>query len=314
MSRDVEYDVATMFAEDVKGHRLIVRHDQGLYRHLVFEQREHSWNNRFELLTAPGSLTITGDRGSYTFRRLRDIFHFFRSNPDRPHRINVSYWAEKLPDAGRSVRVYSEDVLRDLLDEHLRTAIAERDAILKEFNDENERQREQWREGLRYDGIIDENDPDWAPFEPERAEDWPELVAAIKLVEEAQQEIADYDADCWLSHEDGARRLLKELERIGLVGDTWEWDLSDWDFHFVWCLNAIAWGIQQYDNAVRQGLHVIRTAPIAWDTPLPTTLPVKPEKKVEKAEPGPVRFEVTMGVIHPAGAHEVTIKPTGGVL
>jgi hypothetical protein len=305
----VEHDAFAMFAEDVKEHRLIVRLDQGLHRHLVFEQREHSWNNRFELITAPGSLTITGDRGSHTFRRQMDMFEFFRGNPDRPHRINVSYWAEKLPDAGRSVQVYSEDVVKGLLDEHLRTAIAERDAIQREFDEENERQRDEWREGLRFDGVIDENDPDWAPFEPERVEDWPELAKAIKLVDDAQREIDDYD----LGYEDSARSLLRELDRIGLVSDTWEWDLSDWDFHFVWCLNAIAWGIQQYDRAVRDGLHVVRTGPIAWDDPLPTTAPVQPEP-VKEAESKPVRFEVTMGTARRPAPNMVTVEPTGGVL
>jgi hypothetical protein len=310
---DIEQQVAAIFANDVGRHRLIVRHDQGLYRHLVFEQPEHSWSARFELITAPGSLTISGDHGSHTFRRMTDMFQFFRSNPDRPHRINVSYWAEKLPDYGRSVQVYSWDVLHDQLNEHLGAAIAARDAIQQEFDEENERQREEWREGLRYDGVIDENDPDWAPFQPERAEDWPELIKACKLVADAKELIDDYGADGWLAHEDGARQLLKELEQIGLVSGTWEWDLTDWDFHFVWCLNAISWGIQQYDRAVRDGLHVIRTAPVAWDTPLPTTAPAKPEP-IAKSEPTPVKFEVTMGTAHPAGAAMVAVQPQGEVL
>jgi hypothetical protein len=275
---DLETDVAHCFAGDVAGHRLIVRMDQGLYRHLVFESREHSWNNRFELITAPGSLTITGDRGAHTFRRVTDMFQFFRSNPDRPHHINIGYWAEKLPDAGRSVQDYSEQVARQHIKEYLDEAIKMRDAVQRELDEENARQLDEWREDLRAEGVR-EGDPDYPPPAPEREEDWPELVKARVLVDKALVVLADAEFDGALSYVDGARQVLGELERIGLASDTWEWDLTDWDFHFIWCLHAIAWGIQQYDNAVRTGLHRPRTAPVPWDTPLPTTTPAKPKRQ-----------------------------------
>lgn len=311
---DIEQDVAQSFAVDVAEHRLMVRHDQGLYRHLVFERLEHAWNGGFELVSTPGTLTIVGGHGAYTFRRVQDMFQFFRSNPDRPHRINASYWAEKTYDGARSVQVYSEAVLRQRLGEPLRDAIAARDALQREFDEENQRQLEAWREELEVERELEGFDEaDYPAPEPERDEDWPELIEARKLVDEAQELVGDYDDDGQLSYEDGARRLLAELERIGLVGDTWEWDLSDWDFHFLWCLNAIAWGIQQYDRAVRAGLHQVRTGPVSWDTPLPTTPPVKPEPAATPA-PTPVKFEVTMGTTHPAGAHTVSVSPQGGVL
>jgi hypothetical protein len=31
--------------------------------------------------------------------------------------------------------------------------------------------------------------------------------------------------------------------------DVWEWDCTEWNFHFIWCLYAIVWGIQQYDKS-----------------------------------------------------------------
>lgn len=290
-SADIEADVARSFGDDVAGHRMIVRHDQGLYRHLVFEQREDSWNNRFELITTPGTLTIVGDRGGHIFRRLTDMFQFFRSNPDRPHRIDVGYWAEKTPDHGRSVKVYSEELTRQLIAEHLQEAVQNRDALLKEFQEENERQHESWREDLHAEG-IEEGDPDYPPPTPERLEDWPELLAAIKLVERAAEEIQNYEDDGMLGYEDGARQLLDELDVIGLVSDTWEWDLHDWDYHFVWCLNAISWGIQQYDSAIRAGLHVRRTGPMPWDVPLPTTPPAGWQPRPSDRDP--IRFEIVL--------------------
>ncbi|MDO8357241.1 MAG: hypothetical protein Q7U76_12695 [Nitrospirota bacterium] len=32
--------------------------------------------------------------------------------------------------------------------------------------------------------------------------------------------------------------------------DSWEWDLTEYTFSFTWCCYAIAWGIQQYDDAL----------------------------------------------------------------
>lgn len=57
---DIEHQVATAFTHDVTNHRMSGKLDHGLHRYLVFEQREHSWNNRFELVTWPGKLAING--------------------------------------------------------------------------------------------------------------------------------------------------------------------------------------------------------------------------------------------------------------
>lgn len=231
ISADIEHRAALAFASDVAKHRLIVRLDQGLHRHLVFEQREHAWNGRFELLTAPGSLTITGDHGSHTFRRQRDMFQFFRNNGHR-HRINPGYWAEKLPDAGRSVKVYDECVVKAQIEDALA--------------------------------------------------DWPENrpAGSTKSADEIRALITEHEQ--WglgLHDESSARHLLSDLEVIGLVSDTWEWDLTGWDFHFLWCLHAIAWGVRQYDAAVSAGLHVARPGPVPWGTPLPTAAPTAPARR-----------------------------------
>jgi hypothetical protein len=51
-------------------------------------------------------------------------------------------------------------------------------------------------------------------------------------------------------YEDGARQALDAFEH-GACGwrfvDTWEWDLSDYEWSFLWCCHAIQWGIAQYD-------------------------------------------------------------------
>ena len=80
---------------------------------------------------------------------------------------------------------------------------------------------------------------DIARDEPERAE---HVATARKRIQEA---IADGEAE----EEADARAVLRELEDDGILSDTWEWDLRDWDYRFLWNCHAIAWGLQQYDAA-----------------------------------------------------------------
>jgi hypothetical protein len=280
VKRDIERHVATMFAVDMANHRMIVRLDQGLHRHLVFEQPEHSWNDRFELITAPGSLTITGDRGSHTFRRMTDMFAFFRTSGDDRYRINPQYWAEKLPDGGRSVQVYDEDKTSERLKE-----------LLKDLAEEYRRDLADWRAEVAEYG--------------DDAGDKPEMP---KVLRTARELVSDYRYE--IGYEAGARQLLGELESIGAASDTWEWDLSDWDFHFLHNLHAIAWGIRQYDNAVKSGLHKVRPALVAWDTPIPCT----PPKKPAKAKPKPIAINAIV-MLAPAPRPVVkTAAVVGGVL
>lgn len=53
--------------------------------------------------------------------------------------------------------------------------------------------------------------------------------------------------------ESTARRKLEEFMHLGSGGqfvfnDSWEIGGRDFSYHFLWCLYAIVWGIQQYDE------------------------------------------------------------------
>ncbi|GAA2696402.1 hypothetical protein [Actinoplanes palleronii] len=63
--------------------------------------------------------------------------------------------------------------------------------------------------------------------------------------DEIKERVNDGEGDC----EDGAREILRDGEQAGLWSGTWEWDLRDWDWHFLYCLNAIVAGIKAYDKA-----------------------------------------------------------------
>jgi hypothetical protein len=53
-----------------------------------------------------------------------------------------------------------------------------------------------------------------------------------------------------ISFEEPAREALSDFSFKGYrFHDTWEWDFTDWDHHYLWCCHAVAWGIRQYDDA-----------------------------------------------------------------
>jgi len=48
--------------------------------------------------------------------------------------------------------------------------------------------------------------------------------------------------------EESAYLILRDFEFKGFRWtDTWEWDLRDYDWWFLWSCHAIVWGIAQYD-------------------------------------------------------------------
>ena len=81
-----------MNLQQVQHHTLTIIHDQGLNRHIRFK-KPNTGNQCFDLITWPGHLLITGDMGSYLFKRLDDMFQFFRTGR---WKINPAYWGEKL--------------------------------------------------------------------------------------------------------------------------------------------------------------------------------------------------------------------------
>jgi hypothetical protein len=211
-------EFAEAFANDVAEHEMTVLRDDGLYRHLRFA-RSHRNGGWFDLITWPGCLVVKGDMGGHIFSRMLDMFEFFRSS----QAINPGYWAEKTPDGRQSVRKYSEDVLRADLEPHLAEYEAEvYPGLLAKYEAAR----------VEYDAL---------PPEAQRLAPFPvKPVSPRWLFDEAAKQ-----GD--LSHEDGARQFLRELEHDGVVADTWEWSLAEYTHQFLWCCHAIAWGIHKYD-------------------------------------------------------------------
>lgn len=77
------------FEAAVKDHVFLVIRDDGLYRHLRCRAHDTAWNS-WDIVTWPGYLSITGDRGGRVFARTDDmLIDFFKG------KANVPYWLEK---------------------------------------------------------------------------------------------------------------------------------------------------------------------------------------------------------------------------
>lgn len=273
-----QHQAADLFARDVVRHQMRVLLDQGIHRHLQFRSSHSAFDSWFDLITYPGGLTVTGCRQSWTFRREYDMFGFFRAGG---YRANPQYHAEKLQTPYGAAKEYSKEAvfayLADTLDQWQDDdpdRLMEYLEQLREFAADMRRRQAGAIGGAR--SVYSK------PRRPKR----PLTARTLR----AQIRQADEDGD--LEHEQGARGLLYELEEQKVVSDTWEWDLHDYHFDFLWSLHAVCWGVKQYDTAVRSGAHRVRSALVPWDQPHPTVAP---------ARPGPLRERSIYDVSPPAG-------------
>lgn len=123
------------FVKDVAQHEMTIVRDDGNHRHVVFA-KPGTYCQRFELITWPGYLCYSGDMGTYVFRRLEDMFAFFRdARPEGEKlRINLGYWAEKLEATDRcdGSQCWSEYKFRDVIEGYLKDSDEPISASLRE--------------------------------------------------------------------------------------------------------------------------------------------------------------------------------------
>lgn len=121
-------EFAEQFERDIDRHVMEIIRDEGICRHIRF-CRPGTMCMHFDLLTWPGYLCYTGDMGTYVFRRLNDMFEFFRrSSEDRKYQIDRRYWAEKIQAADLDgVKEFSEDAFRANVKEYFDQATEDPD-------------------------------------------------------------------------------------------------------------------------------------------------------------------------------------------
>lgn len=183
--------------------------DDGVYRHISFTNNGSSIY-RFDLVTWPGQLCITGDCGTYVFRRLDDMFEFFRqpvppgtAGCQTPLVINPEYWGGKLESIG------------------VNAGYAEFDATLFK---------------CRVKEVFD----DWQASEQPTAERgefvWDEIADCVL------SKVDEGEVECYQAIRDFSYEGFKFDDFFDNGGT------NRFTYHFLWCLHAIVWGIRQYDT------------------------------------------------------------------
>jgi len=231
-------DGTARFAADTSKHQMTILRNDGLYRHLRFRAPDSGfyW---FDLITWPGYLAFVGDMDGYVFARTDDMFDFFR----RSKQINPVYWSEKIVDGRERAKRYSEDKARRYIEDHIAS-----------YGDEVPGLREEVQRRILGD------DPTWDLAYEEGAREalrdfefLPETGVRARHVAMAEAEVDRLRRDSTATgyQVTAARQAFEKAKQDATFQfvDTWEWDLADWDWTFLWCCHAIRWGIEQYDAA-----------------------------------------------------------------
>jgi hypothetical protein len=186
---------ADRLLKDAAKHQMTVLMDSGIYRHLMFRQPQNSNQWWFEIVTWPGSLTINGDMGTWSFARIDDMFKFFRSTKEL--KINSQYWEEKITSESRF------------------------GGPAKKFNADTFK-----------DNVINSLDGyDLSKTQTQK------IIQSLKDTVFCEDEYP-------------MRQALAEFRFAEFTfSDSWEIDGNTYTYHFLWCLYAIVWAIQQYDAA-----------------------------------------------------------------
>lgn len=197
------------FMRDVGQHKMEIIRDDGVHRHLRFRAPGCSayW---FDILTWPGALCIDGDCGSHVFRRLTDMFEFFRATPrdgEEPGTyINAGYWSEKVVSGGKGY----DKGLEEFVPEIFRSEIVR-----------------QYRDYFRDSGQF-----------TEAKEGFQQLREEVLGMADDGEHVA-MSAAYHFQIENTRHRPFEDISTSAFKQYTW---------HFIWCLRAIAWAIHQYDS------------------------------------------------------------------
>lgn len=197
------------FLKDVSTHDMIVVLEGKEHRHLVFRRKDFSFNQRFEVITFPGTLVYTGDMGTFVFSRTSDMFTFFRGKDNGALKINPYYWSEKLQAGSGCGRPIAQEYDGDYFKKNVLDS-------LKSYG----------LKGKSKQQVIEELS--WIDF------DQPESVVMKEL----------YDFDCKFDHE-----VPEEHNKSFGFDAPYEIPSKVWTYHFIWCCYAIVWAIRVYDKA-----------------------------------------------------------------
>lgn len=185
------------FLKDTEDFHIRSIEEVGIVRNIRFGSMDGGSAHHFNLTTWPGYLAISGDMGCFVFRRVEDMFDFFRS--DEELKINPDYWHEKITSTGgrRSAKSFYKDKLLSSCRE-----------------------------------IFESYSESFELSEDQKSELWEEMQSVF--------------SDCR-----SQRDVTHAAMGFDMHGFQFDYesipDGMDYSYHFIWCLFAIVWGIQQYD-------------------------------------------------------------------
>lgn len=202
------------FLKDISGHVIEIISDNGINRHIRF-RRPGTMCMHFDLITWPGYLCYTGDMGTFVFQRLKDMFQFFRSNPN--HRIDFRYWAEKVEamDKCEGVNEFDPDAFKQEITKQRRKLFVQYAPYM--YSD----QRQEFWEGLE---------------EVKNSADEGEHRSITKMQD-------------WHYNFIGPQDTIRAMKDYWISIDTCDFpSCKKYSRRFLWCGYAIQWGINLYDQ------------------------------------------------------------------
>ncbi|KZX78263.1 hypothetical protein A3715_10370 [Oleiphilus sp. HI0009] len=164
---------------------------------------------RFDLITWAGKLCIDGDCGTYVFSRIYDMFEFFRMDEN-----DFNHSKERTLNINP---MYWGEKLNSI----------SKDGGYKEYS-----------ENLMKSVMLDYVKSYWE-FENEDQE------------QEVRQQLEDEVFSCFENNEGHDYALADDFksEYGHEFIDLWDYSFKEYTFHYLWCLYAIVYGIQMYDQS-----------------------------------------------------------------
>ncbi|MFM9589814.1 hypothetical protein ACKI1J_15175 [Streptomyces scabiei] len=235
-------EIAARFTRDTAGHQMTVLHEDGLYRHLRLQSHGFYW---FDLITTPYALIFRGDGEAYVFTidATQDMFVLFRKSSYKGS-INPGYWSEKLSSSRDAATAYSQKLFEQEVARDLEAAEEDYPGITQawtehvesefntEYEDESRRALDEFRFGDSYKASCSKCD--WR-FDTDNR-----TAATLQLHRHR--------------NEAGDEHTGAILDLTFVFSDTWEWQLQDFNWWFLWACHAILAGIARYDRLRYYGL------------------------------------------------------------
>ena len=202
------------FKKAIQNHGMGILLDEDQHRNISFKSPEDSFVAAFNLITWPGHLCISGDYGSFVFQARTDMFGFF--NQDY---INPDYWSEKLvaKDVVKGHKEYSFEVLKENIESYIESHW--------EFTSHEQEAR---------------------------------VRAKIEKHIYSLPEVQEIKRDAYIAVDNFTYKLSDEPNWNASVFSTtrdvslfqfdsfYEYDSDVYTYRYLWCLNAIVWGVKKY--------------------------------------------------------------------